>query len=184
MSVRRELLLKHIWDEDRRFQAMLSEGVPDVSNSGGCDEEGLFLMLRAAGFDQRVVPEARVLHEHYYDRRAFYRQAYFSGGSAAHLVYKYRLPPRLDVLPLIFFYFSLPLILIDPRMFSVSLVFLVTACAALIYNDIARKGKTLWETLLSFPLVVAFYHVRIFAYLRETIRLYTGRRTIERVRLK
>jgi glycosyltransferase involved in cell wall biosynthesis len=183
MSVRRELLIKHAWDEDRRFQSMEREGVPDVTNSGGCDEEGLFLILRAAGYEQKVIPDARVLHEHAYDRRAFFRQAYFGGGSAAHLVYKYHLPPRIDVLPFIFFYAFLPLGLFDRRLLLIPAIFLIAACSALIYNELARKGKKTQDAIASFPFVFAYYHVRVFAYVREMIRLWTGRRVIRRIRL-
>jgi glycosyltransferase involved in cell wall biosynthesis len=183
MSVRRQLLQKYGWDEDRRFQSMLRRGVPDVTNSGGCDEEGLYLILRAAGYEQRVIPDARVLHEHAYDRRAFFRQAYFGGGSAAHLVYKYHLPPRIDVLPFIFFYGSLPLGFVDHRLLAIPAIFLIAACVALIYNELARKGKKAEDAIASFPFIFAYYHVRVFAYVRETIRLWTGRRRISRMKL-
>ncbi len=183
MAVRREPLLAYLWDEDRRFQAMMADGVPDVSTSGGCDEEGLYLQLRAAGFKQLIIPEARVLHEHYYTRKSFFRQAYLGGGSAAHLVYKYCRPPRLDVIPLGLTYLTLPLALFNQRLALVPAAFLVTTIAALIYNDLFRKAKTLGETLLTLPHMVAYYHVRLLGYVTEALRLRLGLRRIKRIRL-
>ncbi len=182
MAVRRELLRRINWDEDRRFQAMERAGVPDVTNSGGCDEEGIFLILKWAGYEQRVVPAARVLHEHTYDRRSFYRQAYFGGGSAAHLVWKYRLWHRMDIVPMMAAYMLLLGAVALPRLAWAAAAILATWLVAVIYNELARKAKTLGETVRSLPWVIAYYHVRAFAYARETVRLWTGRRRIARVR--
>lgn len=181
MAVRRELLMRINWDEDRRFQAMERAGVPDVTNSGGCDEEGIFRILKWAGFEQRVVPAARVLHEHTYDRRSFYRQAYYGGGSAAHFVWKYRLWHRMDIVPLVVAYPLLLGAVAVPRLTWGGGAILAVWLAAVVYNEVARKGKTLGETVRSLPWVVAYYHVRALAYLRETVRLWTGRRHIARV---
>lgn len=182
MAVRRALLRRIHWDEDRRFQAMERAGVPDVTNSGGCDEEGIYLILKWAGYEQRVVPAARVLHEHTYDRRSFYRQAYYGGGSAAHLVWKYRLWHRLDIVPLIVAYPLLLGTVVLPRLAGGAGAILAAWLAAVIYNDLARKNKTLSETFRSLPWVIAYYHVRALGYARETVRLWTGRRRIARVR--
>ncbi len=184
MAVRRETLLTYMWDEDRRFQAMIADGVPDVSTSGGCDEEGLYFQIRAAGFRQLVIPGARVLHDHHYSRQSFFRQAYLGGGSAAHLVYKYRLPPRIDLLPLLLTYLTLPLALIDRRLAWIPASFFLLMVAALLYNDLFRKAKTLVETLLTLPHMIAYYHVRLSGYVVEAVRLRLGFRQIERIRLK
>ena len=108
MCVRRHLLLKHMLDEDR---AAIDA---DVSVSGRGDEEGLFLMLRAAGYEQRVAEDAVVLHEHYYTRRTFFRQAYRGGRATARLGYKYHLPPRVELSPLLLAYLLLPTAWIGP----------------------------------------------------------------------
>lgn len=183
MAVRRETLLAFMWDEDRRFQAMIADGVPDVSTSGGCDEEGLYFQIRAAGARQLVVPEARVLHEHYYTRQSFFRQAYLGGGSAAHLVYKYRLWPRIDILPLLLTYLTLPLLIIDRRLVLIPAFFFLLLVTALLYNDLFRKAKTPGETLLTLPLMIAYYHVRVTGYVIEALRIRLGLRKIKRIRL-
>ncbi len=183
MCVRRELLLAYMLDEDRPSQPKRADGTPDVTVSGRGDEEGLFLQLRAAGYEQLVVPEAVVLHEHHYDRRSFFRQAFRGGRSAARLVYKYHLPPRIDVLPFILTYLTLPLMLVHHWLALVPAFFFVSALAAITYNDLFRKGKTAWETLRTFPVLVAYYHVRLTGYLTEALGLRLCRHNVERVRL-
>ncbi|MFH1417329.1 MAG: glycosyltransferase family A protein [Planctomycetota bacterium] len=168
MCIRRELLLEYPLDEDLKHS---------------CDEEGVFLRLRAGGYEQRVVPEAVVDHEHYYTRQSFFRQARQGSESAARLVYKYYLPQRLDMLPFMLAYASLPLILADVRLAAAPGFFFAAALAAIAYNDLFRKGKTIGETLRSFPVLLAYYHVRLCGYIVETIRLRLCRHGLRRVRL-
>ena len=184
MAVRRKEMLQVGWDEDRRFQAMIDIGVPDTATSGGCDEEGIYLTLRAMGYKQRAAQKAIVLHEHYYTGRSLFRQAYIGGGSAAHLVYKYRLLTRIDVLPFILTYATLPLMWIDVRFWRLSAFFFLAACAALLYNDIWRKGKTVRQTFRTFHILLAYYHVRVAAYVIEAIRVRLRRKKMTRVDLR
>jgi len=183
LCVRRELLLKHRLDEDRAAPARRTDGHADVAVSGRGDEEGLFLLLRAAGYEQRAVPQAVVLHEHPLDRRSFFRQAFRGGRSAARLVYKYSLPERLDLLPFLLAYITLPLLLIDLWLAALPLFFFVAALAALSYNEFVRKGKKTLEALHSFPILLAYYHVRLAGYVLETLRLRLTRHGIRRVDL-
>ncbi len=183
MCVRRELMLKYMFDDDRAAQARNPDGTVDVTVSGRGDEEGLYLMLRAAGYEQRVVPEAVVLHEHRYTGRSFFKQAFRGGRSAARLVYKYYLPPRLDMLPFMLTYLTLPLLLSDRWFAAVPVFFFAGALAAVTYNDLARKGKSIGETLRSFPMLLVYYHVRLAGYVTESARLRLRRSMIQRVRL-
>ncbi len=168
LCVRRDLLLKYPFEEDLKY---------------GCNEEGLFLRLRAAGYRQRFTPTAIVLHDHPHNRKTFFMRAWILGKAAAWLVYKYHLPHRLDLLPFILGYFSLPLILFNDWLQIIPFFFFTTAIAALIYNDLFRKRKTLTETLLSFPVLLAYYHVRLLAYVKESLRLRLFQNPIERVHL-
>lgn len=183
MAIRRGPLLRFMWDEDRRFQAMLNPHTPDVTVSGGCDEEGLFLLLGAAGYRQLILPDAEVLHEHRYTGRSFFRQAYFGGGSAAHLVYKYRLPPRIDLMPFILMYLSLPLAFVDGRWAVLPTLFFLAAIAALFYNELFRKGKSILRSIISVPLMLLYYQVRLAGYLVEAFKVRIGIRKIQRVNL-
>ncbi len=183
MCVRRELLLRFSLDEDRASQPVDATGSPDVTVSGRGDEEGLFLMLRAAGYRQFVVPRAVVLHDHHLTGRSFFRQALRGGRSAARLVYKYYLPPRLDLLTFVLAYATLPLGLFGARLLILPVGFFALAVAAISYNDVARKGKRVGEWLWTLPILLAYYHVRLFGYATEWVALRSGRRRLTRKRL-
>jgi glycosyltransferase involved in cell wall biosynthesis len=183
MCVRRDRLLECMLDEDRATQARHADGTIDVTVSGRGDEEGLYLMLRAAGYEQVTAPDAVVLHEHYYTARSFFKQAFRGGRSAARLVYKFHLPTRLDMLPFILTYVTLPLVLIRGWLVVVPAFFFAGALAAITYNDLVRKGKTVWETLVSFPVLLAYYHVRLAGYVIEALRLRFGKHDVTRRRL-
>lgn len=184
MAVRKEVLMRFGWDEDRRHQVMRADGTPDTSAGGGCDEEGLFLLISAAGYEQRVAPDAVVLHDHRYDRRSFFLQAFLGGGSAAHLVYKYWLPPRLDLLPWTMFYVSLALTMGHVNFAYAAGACLAASLGAILYNEIRRKKKSLIDAVRCLPVLVAYYQVRLAGYLYEAWRVRVGYRVIERVRLR
>ena len=169
MAVRRRLLLELKWHED-----ML----------GRCDEEGLFLMLRARGYEVAGVADAIVDHEHHYNRRTFYEQAFQGGRAVARLVYKYSLHHRIDLAGFLLAYLSLPLVLLDSRLAMVPAALGIAALAAISYNDLFLKGKTIRETLRSFPILLAYYHVRLAGYVLELVRLRCGGgKEIQRIEL-
>jgi glycosyltransferase involved in cell wall biosynthesis len=180
MCVRRELLLAFMLDEDRAGPAPTADARPDLSVSGRGDEEGLYLLLKAAGYRQRVADSARVWHYHGYSRRTFFRQAWRGGRSAARLVYKFHLPPRIDMLPWILAYATLPLALAGPLPALVPAAMFAAALAAILYNDLFRKRKTSVDTLVTLPLLVAYYHVRLAGYLYESLRLRVTRHALTR----
>jgi glycosyltransferase involved in cell wall biosynthesis len=181
MAVRRGPLTHFMMDEDPRLLAKMRGNLPDVTTA---DEDGLYLLLDAAGYEQRVVPDAVVLHEHYYTRRSFFRQAYKGGGTAAYLVAKYGLHTRIDILPFLLAYGSLPLLLVDLRLALVPAFFFAGACLALAYNEVLRKGKSLLQLVRIFPVLLAYYHVRVWGYLAESLRIRLGRREVRRVDLR
>lgn len=183
MCIRRDLLMRYRLDEDRAERLQTSDGTPDVSVSGRGDEEGLHLILRAAGFKLKAAPDAVVLHEHHLNARAFLRQALRGGKSAARLVYKYSLPQRLDMLPFMLALVTLPFGFAWPLLFAVPAFFLLSGLAAITYNDLCRKKKSLPETLLTFPLLLLYYVIRLAGYLSESIRLRTTRHDVQKVRL-
>ncbi|HKQ50075.1 MAG TPA: glycosyltransferase family 2 protein [Phycisphaerae bacterium] len=180
MAVRRERLTSLRFDEDARWKSHRSSA---AVASPVCDEESIFLSLRARGWSQRVAPQAVVLHDHHYDRVSFFRHAWAGGKAAAFMVYKYFLPPRLDLLPLLLTYVSIPLVAFDSRLWALPCVFVLATVAALLYNEIARKAKSPGEALMGFPLLLVYYHVRLAGYLFEACRLRLGIRKAERVRL-
>jgi len=180
MAIRRDVLQRYFLDEDRAQPT--PDGAPprELAVSGRGDEEGLHLALKHDGWRVLAAPDARVLHVHHYNRRTFFLQAFRGGRSAARLVYKFRLPPRKDIAPFLLAWASLPLALISPWLLLAPAFFLAVALAAIAYNDVALKGKTAWQTARSFPVLVAYYHVRVLGYALEAVRLRTTRHAIPR----
>ncbi len=178
MCIRRDLLLRYGFDEDR------ASAQKDASVSGRGDEEGLFLTLRAAGYEQRVIHDAAVEHHHPHSRRTFFRQAYRGGTSTARLAYKYYLPPRIDLVPLMMAYVSLPLAWAWPTLWPAPVIFAAFFLMTILYNDYARKRKAIWEILVTLPLLLIYYHLRLIGYVVQWARLWTGRDRIARVRLQ
>ncbi|MEM7165885.1 MAG: glycosyltransferase family 2 protein [Planctomycetota bacterium] len=183
MCVRRQLLLEYGLDEDRQTHAKTASGEIDMSVSGRGDEEGLYLELKAAGYQALAVPSARVSHDHPHSQRSFLRQAFRGGRSAARLVYKYHLPQRIDLLPFLAAYGILPLALWRTPFLWGALFFFALGIAAIVYNDLFRKRKTVGEVLLTFPLLLTYYHLRLAGYVKESIGLRIGRNDIKRVDL-
>jgi glycosyltransferase involved in cell wall biosynthesis len=178
MCVRRSLLLEHMLDEDRAAPSA------DMSVSGRGDEEGLYLLLRAAGYEVRVVHDAVVSHDHHHTRRSYFRQAFKGGGAAARLGYKYGLPLRVDLTSLLAAWLLLPVAVFlgGPWVLLSAIpggLFLV----AITYNELFRKAKRLHELLMTLPILLVYYHLRLAGYLWQSFRLYTGMDRIERLRL-
>lgn len=181
LAVRRSILLEYGFDEDARWKSPIKNG---VVQSPVCDEESLFLTLRAAGYEQRVVPDAAVLHMHPYDRAAFLKQALAGGRGAAYLVHKYYLPHRIDLLPWMLTYLTAPLAVFGYQYAAIPAAFMLAALAAVAYNEIARKGKTPGQLIRCYPALFIYYQLRLIAYVSETIRLKLGLRPAQRIRLK
>ena len=176
LCVRRERLCEFMLEED-------TPGSGNAALAGRGDEDGLFLRLRAAGYEQRVVHDAVVLHNHHHARASFYRLAYKSGAAAARLGYKYHLAPRVELMPLLFAYLSLPLIWIGPFGWLCPAAAASLFLAAVTYNELTRKRKTAFETLVIFPVLLGYYHVRLVGYVHQYLRLWLGADKLDRVRL-
>ncbi len=170
MCVRRSLLDGAL-DEDR------AEVSPDNTVSGRGDEEGLVIKLRREGWEIRIARDARVLHVHYYTRHSFFRQALRGGRSAARLGIKYDLPLRPEFVCLALAYLGLPLAVLGAWGAAPSAIcFALFAGATLIYNEIWRKGKTVFQAVRVAPVMTMYYHVRAYGYFREYARSVGVRR--------
>ncbi|MFN2443257.1 MAG: glycosyltransferase family 2 protein [Thermoanaerobaculia bacterium] len=177
MCVRRVLIAGKL-DEDRARPAS------DISVSGRGDEEGLFLRLKAEGYEVRVAHDARVEHVHHYTRRSLYRQAYRSGKSTAKVGYKYRLPPRIELVCLAGGYaFALGALFTKWSLLLSGACFAAFAGGALVYNEIWRKKKTILEAIQVAGVMTLYYHLRAGGYFLQHARLLAGAERIERVKL-
>ncbi|NBQ15997.1 MAG: glycosyltransferase, partial [Proteobacteria bacterium] len=173
LCVRRTLLSAHRWEED--FSDATRSGVapPDTSFSGRCDEEGLYLAIRAAGWAVLAEPSAVLRHHHPYSARSFMRQAYHGGRAAAELVWKFRLHDRLDVAPFLLALLAavaaVPIACTAGAPWSrwallVPLLPLGAGVAAVAWNETARKGKTPLGLLRAAPALILYYALRCTGY--------------------
>lgn len=190
LCVRHELLEGHAWEEDFTDAAVTEDGRADVAFSGRCDEEGLHLAIRAAGWRVLAEPAARVEHHHRYSAGAFMRQAWHGGRAAAELVWKYRLTDRLDLAPLavslLVLIATVPLALLleaswAPWLPLLALPPLLAGAAAISWNEVANKGKTPGELLRIAPVLVVYYALRLGGYLSRRVGLWFGVGPIARV---
>jgi glycosyltransferase involved in cell wall biosynthesis len=189
LMVRRHLLTAHRWEED--FSDATREGQrPDTSFSGRCDEEGLFLAIKAAGWVIVAEPSARLEHAHPYTWRSFRRQAWHGGRAAAELVWKFRLHDRLDVAPFLLAAFvllvtttlaasvdqpwawMLPILAIPP---------FAAGCAAVAWNETTNKGKSLGELIAAIPALFVYYALRSAGYALRRFELCIGVNSIARI---
>lgn len=185
LCVRRALLLGHKWEEDFSDNAVDAEGATDTSFSGRCDEEGLYLAMKAVGWRMVAEPSAMVEHVHPYDRKSLIRQAFHGGGAAAELVWKFRLRDRTDLIFLGMGYLTLIPAIVLGAVFSwwfllVPGVCFALQCAAVCYNEYIRKGKTLVELIKISPVLILYYHLRFSGYVRRRVELILGVNPVQR----
>jgi PST family polysaccharide transporter len=189
LCVRRDALLEHGWCERGQLPPTPASGQPDVSYSGACDEEALFLRLKAAGATMVARPDAVVLHDHRYAARSFFKQAYHGGRAAADLVFRHRLRHRTDMIPFMLAYATLVPAAVamqwtGPVVLALPGLLMLAALAAITFNDLVYKGKTVGQWLRSFPMLVIYYHVRLAGYVSKMTRLVSRLDRVERLDLR
>lgn len=184
LCIRRSLLPDGAWDETRPTRT--DGGRPDTAISARCDEEGLNLAIRAAGWTVIAIPDARAVHHHPYTRRSLLRQAWFGGASVAEIQWRYGLGFRKDLGPIFAAYGLLLVgILLGPLVswWCVLLPLPVAglAVAAISFNELRNKGKSIPELLRAAPALLVYYHVRLAGWFRRRLQLRLGIAPIERV---
>ena len=184
LCIRRGLMPTGAWDETRPTRT--DGGRPDTAISARCDEEGLNLAIRAAGWSVEAIPTAKVRHFHPYSRRSLLRQAWFGGCSVAEIVHRYRLGPRKDLGPILLAWVLLAGALVVAPFTSWWLLLLPLpvaglAIAAISFNEIRNKGKNALELVKAAPALAVYYHVRLAGWMFRTAQLKCGIRPVERI---
>lgn len=169
MCFRSSMLREYHFDEHFRFF---------------CDDDSMFLLIRALGYRQVFNEHAIVHHYHYHDMVSFIMHAVRMGASAARLLYKYYLFPRGDIAFLMLGYALLPLWGINIFFIQLSTFFFIGEGGAVAYNELFLKKKNLRELCLSFPLLVLYYHIKMITFVWNTLLLYVFPNTVKRISLK
>ena len=176
LCVRRSLLVAFEWEEDFTDNAVTNGGRVDTSFSGRCDEEGLYLAIRRAGWRVVAAPDAQVEHHHGYTARSLMKQAFHGGQAAAELVWKYHLRFPVDIFPLSLAYLLLLPAVILGIFFSWWFLlapgfFLALEAAGACYKEISRKGKRISELPRISHVLLIYYHLRLTGYLIKWMKL-------------
>jgi FkbM family methyltransferase len=160
MMVRSDFLRDPL-DEDRA-------PIPgDVTTSGRGDEEGLRIKILRAGKLIAHAPDAVCLHDHPHGFRSFCRQAFKSGRSTARLASKYRLSPRWELVASLACIFSLPFSIWRTEALAISFLSFCIFLAAVLYNELALKRKTVAQTMTTIPALLIYFPLRATGYLAE-----------------
>ena len=172
------------WDETRPTRT--DGGRPDTAISARCDEEGLNLAIRAAGWTVVAEPTAVVRHFHPYTRRSLFRQAFFGGCSVAEIVHRYRLGPRKDLGPILLTWILLAVAIATGPFLGwwtllAPMATGLLASAAIAYNEVQNKGRSIGDLILTSPAIFLYYQARLFGYVLRTTQLALGLRPVGRV---
>jgi len=157
----RSTFLMNALDEDRA-------SVPnDVATSARGDEEGLRIKILRAGRAIAHAPDAVCLHDHPYSFRNFCRQAFKSGGSTARLALKYPLSTRWELVTLLASIFFFPFSFWRTEALAISFLSFCIFLAAVLYNELALKRKTVIQTISTIPALLIYFALRATGYLAE-----------------
>lgn len=124
-----------------------------------------------AGLRMHYWPDAIIDHRHVYRARSFFRNGYIEGRGTAQLHYKHgKWMPR-DLAP---FFLSVASFLLTPLTVYFAytgLFFFLLFLAALMFNELYFKKKTIALSILTFPVQCAWYVFRIAGYTQMTTRI-------------
>lgn len=139
-----------------------------------CDEDDLATRLCRAGHRIAFTSRAVATHNHRLDLREFLRLTVRQGVGSARYWYKHNLWIGRDLIPLTAALVTVPLVVVDARFWCLPAAFLALQVAALIYNEIAFKGKALLETAKVLPLCLLGSLVRAQSVYRTLIKIAIG----------
>ena len=150
----------------------------------GCDEDELAWRLLSMGFETRFAPAAIVHHDHAMTLGGYLGMASRQGQGSARYGYKRGAYLGRDLAllaaALVALLVALPLALIGGwwltlSAVALSTVFLALQLAAMAYNEVAFKGKSLLEAITVLPAVLLYNMVKMWNVIKTLLRIATGR---------
>ncbi len=146
----------------------------DEAMTYGCDEDDLAVRLGRHGHRFEFAPRAVVYHHHPMTLRSYLNMAWRQGVGAARFWYKHNLWLGRDLWPLAGALLTTPLVLADARFAVVMAAFLALQLLALLYNEVALKGKGFFTAIAALPVCVLYYAWRSWAVARTLLALALG----------
>jgi GT2 family glycosyltransferase len=164
MGFVRPVALKYLFDEALTYY---------------CDEDDMARRLRADGRTIAFAPDGELQHNHRLTMRSYLRMGYRQGIGSARLWYKHSVYVGRDLWAGLAAVVTLPLALIDWRLLVVPLILFLLQLAALVYNEMALKGKGAVETLRVLPACLLYQVCKGCGAVRTWLRmLFGGERAI------
>ena len=159
MAFRRALLERHPFDEALEY---------------GCDEDEVGWRLESEGWRLAHAAGARVRHDHPMRFRDFLRQGFRQGQGSARFWFKRGTALGRDLIPLALAAASLPLALLDARLLALSGGLLALHVAALLFAEIAFKGKGVLEALVVLPGAFVYSVWKLVSVVLTRVRIALG----------
>lgn len=160
MGFRREIALRYLFDDALTY---------------GCDEDDLAWRMQSDGHRLTFIPDAIVHHHHPLDLRRYLRMGYRQGIGSARYWYKRSIYVGRDLAAGFAALLTLPLAVIDTQWLAVPVLFAALQLAAIAFNEIALKSKSLRETIFVFPVCVTYQICKAGGVLATWLRLAFGR---------
>ncbi|MCH8147990.1 MAG: glycosyltransferase family 2 protein [Planctomycetes bacterium] len=140
-----------------------------------CDEDELAWRLREEGYRFSFAPEATVVHHHPLTLRTYLRMGFRQGLGSARFWYKRGKYIGRDLWAGMLGLLTLPLGLIDARLFGVSATCFALQLAAIFFNERVLKGKRVAETIVVLPVCTLFYICKTCGVLAVWARFCLGK---------
>jgi len=142
------------------------------------EDSDLGWRIMEAGFKTHYRPDAELEHRHDHTYRSFFREAYLQGWGAARLHYKHgKWVPRDLLFGVLALLALLVALLVPPARTSGMLAagaFALLFVAALMFNELYYKRKTLWLALWTFPVQLGWYLTKLAGYVHMLARIVLG----------
>jgi glycosyltransferase involved in cell wall biosynthesis len=138
------------------------------------DEDDIAWRMQADGHYIAFVPEAIVQHNHRMGLRAYLRQARLQGQGVARFWYKRGMYVGRELYALTGALVTSPLGILDARLLAIPALFASLQVAALAYNEVALKGKGLWETIGVLPYCILHDLWKVWGVSETMLRIARG----------
>lgn len=138
------------------------------------EEDDLGWRLQRAGFRLTFAPDARVEHQHHHRFSSYLRQAWTQSRGTARLCYKQGVYLSRDLWFLSAAFAVVPLALLYHPLLAICGLLLGLHVLALIYNEVALKGKRFLTGLAVLPIIATYNGVKAVGVYWNLSKIFLG----------